>query len=220
MIQAEEEHPEIKLFLYMDSDAVIHFKNWGKSLTDMLVEMQTKIKGGWDVEARPMVFNQDGQSWWCTLVRDKGFKKCLNAGTVLWYRHPTSAALLRRWWQSTLDSYDGSGKAGVPSLERRFRLSWPWEQDRQMAMYEESSAGIQIASHPHLQMMPFQGSGHKVDGWCLSHLPLSGCFVAHHCSGKKSKLFLAQKYTKLLSNKLGDPAAVSSFSFHIYELIV
>ena len=30
----------------------------------------------------------DGACWWCKLVQRVGYSICLNAGTVLWYRHP------------------------------------------------------------------------------------------------------------------------------------
>ena len=53
---------------------------------------------------------------------------CLNAGTVLWYRHEYSLAVLNEWWGAALDSYDDN------PIKRKFRTSWPWEQDRQMAV--------------------------------------------------------------------------------------
>ena len=31
---------------------------------------------------------------------------CLNAGTVMWYRHPIATRILDEWWASAMDSYD------------------------------------------------------------------------------------------------------------------
>jgi hypothetical protein len=118
---------------------------------------------------------------------------CLNAGTVMWFRHPYSDQLLEDWWHSTMDSY-----AENP-LKRKFRTKWPWEQDRQMALYQRSPGHIQIASHPDYSMLVrerqdptsalFQAENESsFDGatmlsdrdsspsivikeWCLSHLP-------------------------------------------------
>lgn len=121
---------------------------------------------------------------------------CLNAGTVLWYRHPYSDQVLQDWWHSTMDNY-----ADNP-LKRKFRTKWPWEQDRQMALFHRSPDHIQIASHPDFPMLIrekqdpdsvlFQELGEKnrsafdgttmqpnrdgspsivIKDWCLSHLP-------------------------------------------------
>lgn len=70
-------------------------------------------------------------------------------------------------------------------LHRKFRLKWPWEQDRQMAVYNRSSAVIQVASQPGRPHM--QTRAGYVDGWCLSHLPGSGCFISHYCANAHSK---------------------------------
>lgn len=31
--------------------------------------------------------------------------------------------------------------------------------------------------------------------WCLSHLPVSGCFISHHCENKQSKKRMMMKYS-------------------------
>jgi hypothetical protein len=31
---------------------------------------------------------------------------CLNAGTVVWYRHPISEQVLNAWWDASMDSYE------------------------------------------------------------------------------------------------------------------
>lgn len=54
--QANEEHAEIKVFIYMDSDAVIAQAYQDTSLVHLLSIMQAKLK--WDPSDRPMVFNQ------------------------------------------------------------------------------------------------------------------------------------------------------------------
>jgi hypothetical protein len=50
--------------------------------------MQEKLN--WDPNKKPVVFNQDGNCWWCDLVKKVGYPTCLNAGTVGWYRHELS----------------------------------------------------------------------------------------------------------------------------------
>ena len=38
-------------------------------------------------------------------------------------------------------------------IKRRFRLKWPWEQDRQMSVYNVSKDYIQVASqHIHIHI--------------------------------------------------------------------
>lgn len=75
----------------------------------------------------------------------------------------------------------------------------PWEQDRQMAIYHRSPEYIQVTSHPHLSMMPWDKSKRKgrvkvVQDWCFSHLPGSGCFISHHCANKHSKQIMRKNY--------------------------
>jgi hypothetical protein len=101
MMQADIDFPKIKIFIYMDSDAVINKRYIDKPLNEFLVIMQENLS--WDPEKRPLVFNQDGKCWWCALVERVGYTMCLNAGTVLWYRHPVSAKLLTDWWDASMD---------------------------------------------------------------------------------------------------------------------
>ena len=178
MLQANADCPRVQLFVYLDSDAVIDQRFQNLSLVSMLATMQERL--GWDLEARPMVFNQDGPCWWCKLVSSVGYSVCLNAGTVLWRRHAHSERVLRDWWAAALDEQ----LEGNP-LRRRFRLKWPWEQDRQMAVYNRTPQHIQIASMPGQPHMDIR-AGHK-QGWCLSHLAQSGCFISHHCENQGSK---------------------------------
>lgn len=103
MVEATIQYPDIKLFLYMDSDAVID-KNFADiSLNKLLGIMQEKIN--WDPIRQPVVFNQDGPCWWCTLVSKVGYSMCLNAGTVVWYQSDLGLKLLQKWWNSAMDSY-------------------------------------------------------------------------------------------------------------------
>ena len=101
MIQANRDFPDAKLFLYMDSDAVINKKFLDAPMTSFLSTMQSRLQ--WDPEQRPLVFNQDGSCWWCALVERVGYSMCLNAGTVVWYRHPLSLRLLTEWWDAALE---------------------------------------------------------------------------------------------------------------------
>jgi hypothetical protein len=184
MLQAHDQNPHIKLFIYMDSDAVISRAFANTSVNAFLETMQSRLD--WDPQHRPMVFNQDGPCWWCNLVMERGYTMCLNAGTVMWYRHENSLQVLREWWDASMDSYVGN------PIRRPFRMKWPWEQDRQMALYNRTGGRhIQIASQPTRPVMQLR-AGHL--DWCLSHVPASGCFIAHHCEDKESKDNLISLY--------------------------
>lgn len=77
-------------------------------------------------------------------------------------------------------------------LPRRFRIKWPWEQDRQMALYNRSEEFIQIASQPdRVFMEPRAGI---TNGWCLSHLPNFKCFISHYCADSRSKQVMRRLY--------------------------
>jgi hypothetical protein len=186
MIKASQEHPEVKIFIYMDSDAVINRQFEHMPLSQMLATLQGKLS--WNPLQKPMVFNQDGPCWWCNQVQRVGYKMCLNAGTVLWYQHPQSLKILKDWWNAALDSYEGEGNP----FHRKFRLKWPWEQDRQMALYHRTPEHIQISSQPNQALMDIT-AGH--DDWCLSHLSKSSCFIAHHCEDKRSKNKMRDLYS-------------------------
>jgi hypothetical protein len=185
MLQADADFPGIRLFIYMDSDAVIDRANFNTSINGLLGTMQRRLPT-WDPHIKPMVFNQDGPCWWCRLVAKVGYTTCLNAGTVLWFRSPHSTHVLQRWWDAALDSYESN------PIKRRFRLKWPWEQDRQEAVFHNDSTHIQVASHPDHSHMP-ENAG-RFDGWCLSHLPGSGCFISHFCANKSSKKKMMREY--------------------------
>jgi hypothetical protein len=104
MINANKEFPNVKVFIYLDSDAVIDRKFVDFPLNYFLKVMQEKLS--WDPTQKPIVFNQDGPCWWCSLIVKVGYTMCLNAGTVLWYRHPNSEMILDSWWHASMDSYD------------------------------------------------------------------------------------------------------------------
>lgn len=104
MIAADEEFPDVKLFIYMDSDAVIDKRFSDQPLNSLMKIMQDKLS--WDPESKPIIFNQDGSCWWCDLIVKVGYSMCLNAGTVVWYRHPTSLLVLKQWWDASMDSYE------------------------------------------------------------------------------------------------------------------
>lgn len=106
MINANAEYPLVKFFIYMDSDAVIDEKFSHKPLNTLIGIMQKKLS--WNPNVKPMVFNQDGSCWWCSLVQRVGYPVCLNAGTVAWYRHELSEMILKQWWDASMDSYEGN----------------------------------------------------------------------------------------------------------------
>jgi hypothetical protein len=183
MLAANDEHPSIKVFIYMDSDAVLDKKFAEKPLQELLGTMQKKLR--WDPREKPTVFNQDGPCWWCDLVESSGYKTCLNAGTVVWYRHERSKRTLLDWWRAAMDSYEGN------PIRRAFRLKWPWEQDRQMALFNRTPEHIQVASQPEKLHMDMRAGHHD---WCLSHLARSGCFISHFCEGSHSKMRMKERY--------------------------
>lgn len=106
MIQANDEFPDVKVFLYLDSDAVVskHFAD--KPLTILFEEIKSHLD--WNPSIRPIIFNQDGPCWWCNLVAKVGYTMCLNSGTVLWWRDPYSEKILGDWWHMSLDSYESN----------------------------------------------------------------------------------------------------------------
>ena len=63
-----------------------------------------------------------------------------------------------------------------------------------MALYHKKPDHIQIASHPNSSMLETKGSSLATIDWCLSHLPQSGCFIAHHCANPASKQRMIEKY--------------------------
>ncbi len=183
MLTAQAEYPHVKIFIYMDSDAVIAKKFKDMSLNAMSNILQEKLS--WDISIKPIIFNQDGPCWWCNQVKKVGYTTCLNAGTVMWYNHPYSKTVLQNWWNAALDSYEGDGNP----FHRKFRIKWPWEQDRQMAVYHRDPSHIQVASQPEQMHIDME------QDWCLSHLARASCYIAHHCEDKKSKKNMMNMYT-------------------------
>jgi len=187
MLAANDDFPRIKFFIYMDSDAVIDRLFADRPLNEMIGTMQQKLS--WDPDAKPIIFNQDGPCWWCDLIKKKGYYMCLNAGTVAWYRHELSEKILKDWWDASMDSYETQNP-----IKRRFRIKWPWEQDRQMAVYNRSAHLIQVASQPERPHMIHRAGLSDTVGWCLSHLPGSGCFISHFCQNSNAKQRMKKLY--------------------------
>jgi hypothetical protein len=52
------------------------------------------------------------------MIQEKGYRMCLNAGTVMWYRHQRSEQVLNQWWDSVMDDYS------TDPLKRKFRTDW------------------------------------------------------------------------------------------------
>jgi hypothetical protein len=106
MLNAYQDHPEVSFFIYLDSDAVVDQRFAHQPLNRLLETMQSRL--AWDFLAKPVVFNQDGACWWCSLVVRVGYTVCLNAGTVAFYRHPTSWQVLSDWWDASMDDYESN----------------------------------------------------------------------------------------------------------------
>jgi hypothetical protein len=86
MIQANADFPEVKFFIYMDSDAVLDKQFAEMPLMTIVGTMQAKLD--WDPKKKPVIFNQDGPCWWCRLVQSVGYDMCLNAGTMYFCCRP------------------------------------------------------------------------------------------------------------------------------------
>lgn len=198
ILQLQKDHPEIKYWLYLESDAVVHHNFRSQSLGEMLDVMQTWIPE-WDVQFKPMVFNQDanqkrGSTYWLNIIKQRSnYTQSLNAGTLLWRVSPQATRVLETWWQSSLDSYENN------PLKFEFREGWPLDQDRLLAVYENNhdeyairrnadakvSDYIQIASQPNQMYTDWdRGTTH----WCLSHMETANCFIAHYCRSSEQKV--------------------------------
>ena len=91
---------------------------------------------------------------------------------------------------------------------RKFRTDWPWEQDRQMAVYHANPDSIQLASQPENSHMKREPNSRLIaGGWCLSHIPRSGCFFSHFCEDQKSKINMQKKYSGFL-NTANEPSII------------
>ena len=64
-----------------------------------------------------------------------------------------------------------------------------------MAVYNRSSHLIQVAAQPDRATM--QTRAGYIIGWCLSHLPGSGCFISHYCANSNSKQVMKKLYSSL-----------------------
>jgi len=64
-----------------------------------------------------------------------------------------------------------------------------------MAVYNRSSHLIQVAAQPERATM--QTRAGYIIGWCLSHLPGSGCFISHYCANSHSKKVMKKLYSSL-----------------------
>ena len=104
-------------------------------------------------------------------------------------------------------------------MSRKFRTSWPWEQDRQMALYHRSPEHIQISSHPNSPMITIEknSSSNPDNNWCFSHLPGYGCFIAHHCANPASKQRLRKLYQLEMWNE-SSYLSTGTLPFRIVDL--
>jgi len=64
-----------------------------------------------------------------------------------------------------------------------------------MAVHNRSSHLIQVAAQPERATM--QTRAGYIIGWCLSHLPGSGCFISHYCANSHSKQVMKKLYSSL-----------------------
>ena len=188
MLQAQEDYPDARFFLYVDNGAVIskHFAHL--SLLHLVGNFRHWLN--WTMEEKPIIFNQDGPSWWCNLVTDTtNYTWCLNSGTVFWHRSHRATAVLEEWWMSSTDPYE------TDPFKFRFRTEWPWEQDRQMAIANRNdtvSSYVLISSQPQQVHMDMdRGRTH----WCFSHLEQSNCFISHYCENVNMKEKMRNLYS-------------------------
>ena len=76
--------------------------DWNPNEKPMIFNQVNKVK---EEDMTHTLFSKDGPCWWCNLILKAGYTMCLNAGTVLWYRHDYSHQVLMDWWHSTMESY-------------------------------------------------------------------------------------------------------------------
>eukprot|EP01034_Spumella_vulgaris_P035043 gene35043-43210_t len=169
----------------MDSDAVIDKRFRHIPISEFLLTMQKKLS--WDVSSKPIVFNQDGSCWWCSLVVRVGYNVCLNAGTVVWYRHARSEMVLNSWWDASMDPYEEN------PIKRFALFSLIFNPYTHMIMFAggfaSSGPGNKIAKWP-IHMQARIG----FSDWCLSHLPEAGCFISHYCANSNAKQVMKRLY--------------------------
>lgn len=100
MLKANSMLSTAKAFLFLDSDAVITV-NYSMSTVISFVQRELK----WNFTAKPVAFNQDGPGWACKFSVGRGYKLCLNSGTVFWMKGNIASNILSSWWSSSSEPY-------------------------------------------------------------------------------------------------------------------
>jgi hypothetical protein len=109
MIHAHDLLPSTKVFLYLDSDAVMTVNY---SLSTIFTYIQDTLR--WNTIDKPVAFNQDGPGWACKLAVKLGYRVCFNSGTIIWFRTSLAREILISWWLSSMDDLKKS----------KFRMNW------------------------------------------------------------------------------------------------
>eukprot|EP01038_Epipyxis_sp_PR26KG_P012870 gene12870-17246_t len=198
MLMATELIPDARAFLYIDSDAVISV-NYSMSTT--LAYIKNYLN--WNMNDKPIAFNQDGPGWSCKQAIGLGYKKCLNSGTVFWINNDLSKSIINEWWISAGKPYTST------KFRTKWRTKWPWEQAQLYEIYNKYEQNIMILSFPDKSFLPWLSTKNPksqyptdaVEPWCFSHWPGANCFITHHCASINQKKKLINNYQ--LSSEIG-----------------
>mmetsp|Transcript_22952 Transcript_22952/g.33556 ORF Transcript_22952/g.33556 Transcript_22952/m.33556 type:complete len:175 (+) Transcript_22952:206-730(+) len=150
----------------------------------------------WNVQRKPIAFNQDGPGWACKRALELGFPHCFNSGTILWFNTEKAVGVLRQWWHSAGEPYSNS------KFPQQWRTQWPWEQAQLHALYLRHSAHVMVLSFPDLPNLPWGSSKNPksqyptdtVEPWCFSHWPGANCFITHYCASQRQKMKILDLY--------------------------
>lgn len=191
MLYAHDNYPSIKVFLYLDSDAVMTVNYSLSSIVPFMIDYHH-----WDMRAMPIAFNQDGPGWSCKNALKNGASKCFNSGSVLWFRNDKARDILSSWWNSAGEPYD------LSLFPSKWRDKWPWEQAQMYTIHHRNNQSIMVLSFPSLQYLPWTSKKNpksqyptdSIEPWCFSHWPGANCFITHHCASYNQKLKIMYLY--------------------------
>ena len=122
--QAEQDLPDVKVFLFLDSDAVVQLRFFDQPLGKVMHNMSSVWPMQWDINSHSVLLNEDPGGDFCDIVEAFGLDNCINTGTIMWRRTEASTNLWKDWWISADDSYAEN------NLGRQFRIQHPWDQVR------------------------------------------------------------------------------------------
>merc|ERR1739841_237921 len=95
---------------------------------------------------------------------------------------------------------------GEDPLEFAFRSSWPWEQDRLMAVIHEPRFGVRdligVVPDPHMFHQSNWMAAEKRPGTCLAAVPRWRCYFNHFCGDVAMKMFWGNRTAAVVAAQL------------------